>query len=96
MSGRCGLLPDARREFAANLAELLAEKGWRNIHDKEMAQKIGEFCQVPVSGQTVHYWRKGSFLPRQDWFDRLADWLDCEPHDLLSPQYQSILQQRSH
>ena len=94
MRNRYALLPEARRQFAANLAVLLAEKDLLNHSYKVLSRQIAAYCNEPLCPSTLHNWRKGICLPRQDWFDHLADWLDCEHDDLLPPQYQNMIQQR--
>lgn len=94
MRSRHALLPEARRQFAANLSVLLTEKGLLNSNDKALSRQITAYCNELLHPSTLYNWRKGICLPRQDWFDHLADWLDCEPDDLLPPQYQNMIQKR--
>lgn len=82
----------ARREFAVNLNALLSEKGLHRASNGELARQISRWCGRRISHQSVGSWRNGEVLPLRDRFELLADWLDCEPCDLLPSQYQNLLQ----
>lgn len=83
----------AQQIFRENLDTLLREKGLEKASHVALSKQMSAFLagEAMITPDRMEYWRNHG-LPRYRQFMQLADWLDCEPIDLLPEIYHEVLE----
>lgn len=73
--------------FSANFRRVLAERG-KPAHSDQIAALLNKWNNgICLTDGAIACWLYGNKLPRRSSLEMLAEWLECEPAELLPAEY---------